>query len=63
METFEETIAKQQKEIESLKLKLSFANEQIEFLNKQIKSYQNLIHISIGMLDDFNRDILRHFHC
>ena len=55
MGTFEETIAKQQKEIESLKLNLSLANEQIEFLNKQIKSYQNLIHIS--------RDILRHFHC
>ena len=52
---FEETIAKQQKEIESLKLKLSFANEQIEFLNKQIKSYQNLIHISIGMLDELDR--------
>lgn len=46
METFEETIAKQQKEIESLK---------IEFLNKQIKSYQNLIHISIGMLDELDR--------
>lgn len=29
METFEETIAKQQKEIESLKLNLSLANEQI----------------------------------
>lgn len=55
METLEETIAKQQKEIESLKLKLSFANEQIEFLNKQIKFYQNLIHISIGMLDELDR--------
>lgn len=41
MEIFEETIAKQQKEI--------------EFLNKQIKSYQNLIHISIGMLDELDR--------
>lgn len=30
METFEETIAKQQKEIESLKSKLSLANEEIE---------------------------------
>ena len=37
METFEETIAKQQKEIESLKLKLSFANEQIEFLNWYVR--------------------------
>lgn len=55
METLEETIAKQQKEIESLKLKPSFANEQIKFLNKQIKSYQNLIHISIGMLDELDR--------
>lgn len=45
METFEETI----------KLNLSLANEQIEFLNKQIKSYQNLIHISIGMLDELDR--------
>lgn len=43
METFEETIAKQQKEIESLKLNLSLANEQIEFLNKQIKSYQRYV--------------------
>lgn len=55
METLEETIAKQQKEIESLKLKLSFANEQIEFLNKQLKSYQNLVHISISMLDELDR--------
>lgn len=46
METLEETIAKQQKEIEPLKLKLSFVNEQIEFLNKQI---------SIGMLDELDR--------
>ena len=45
METFEETIAKQQKEIESLKSKLSLANEEIEFLNKQI---------SIGMLDELD---------
>ena len=55
MEIFEETIAKQQKEIESLKSKLSLANEEIEFLNKQIKSYQNLIHIRIGMLDELDR--------
>ena len=37
METFEETIAKQQKEIESLKSKLSLANEEIEFLNWNVR--------------------------
>lgn len=55
MKDLKETIAKQEKEIESLKSKLSFANEQIEFLNKQLKSYQNLVHISISMLDELDR--------
>lgn len=55
MKELQDKIASQEKEIESLKLNLSLANEEIEFLNKQIKSYQNLIHISIGMLDELDR--------